>query len=79
MIDPKCKGCGKELDEFGALLLSPPLPKEIGKVYPDGATDVHVRKDHLCVDCYELVLKTLALNRASDEARKLHNMSRSVY
>jgi hypothetical protein len=28
MITPKCDKCGKELDEFGAILLSPPI-KEI--------------------------------------------------
>lgn len=40
-IKPKCDKCGAELEEFGAILLSP----------PDRKSDVH--KDHLCVKCYE--------------------------
>lgn len=39
-IKPKCNKCGEELDEFGAILLSP--PDENNKV----------RKFHICKDCY---------------------------
>ncbi len=37
---PLCDNCKRELDEFGAILLSPP-----GK-------DNTVKKHHLCKDCY---------------------------
>ncbi|MDB5183034.1 MAG: hypothetical protein JWO47_818 [Candidatus Saccharibacteria bacterium] len=40
-IKPTCDTCGKELTEFGAIVLSP--PDESSKV----------RKYHLCVDCFE--------------------------
>ena len=40
MITPKCNICEKELNEFGAILLSP----------PDGTS---VNKYHICVFCYE--------------------------
>jgi len=42
-IKPKCDFCGKELNEFGAILLSPPDKNN------------KVIKYHLCVDCYEKV------------------------
>ena len=43
-IKPICDKCGKELNEFGAILLSPP-------------DDGKVRKFHLCKDCYEGIVK----------------------
>ena len=41
MIKPKCDKCLEELDEFGAIVLSPPDSVNM------------VRKFHLCVTCYE--------------------------
>lgn len=43
-IKPVCDRCGKELTEFGAILLSPPN------------TENTVKKLHLCIDCYEIVI-----------------------
>ena len=40
-IKPKCDKCGKELLDYGGILLSP--PDTSGKVY----------KYHLCVTCYK--------------------------
>lgn len=40
-ISPKCDICRKELQEFGAILLSPPNDQS------------QVIKHHLCVICYE--------------------------
>lgn len=40
-IKPTCDKCGNELNEFGAILLSPP------------DIENKVRKFHLCVDCYK--------------------------
>jgi hypothetical protein len=40
-IKPICDMCGKELEEFGAIVLSP----------PDEANSV--KKYHLCVECYQ--------------------------
>ncbi len=39
-IAPNCAKCGKELEEFGALLFSPPTGEN------------KVDKFHLCVDCF---------------------------
>jgi len=39
-IKPICNKCRKELDEFGALLFSPPK-------------DNNVKKFHLCKNCYK--------------------------
>ena len=39
MINPACDFCGKELEDFGGILFSPPK---------DGL----VRKLHVCRDCY---------------------------
>lgn len=44
MINPVCNRCGKELNEFGAILLSP----------PEGDS---VKKMHLCLACYSSVIK----------------------
>lgn len=40
MIKPACDFCGKELQDFGALLFSPPKWRT-------------VKKYHLCVKCFE--------------------------
>ena len=44
MIKPKCVKCNKELNDYGAILLS--SPNEKGEV----------KKYHICKDCYEDVL-----------------------
>lgn len=41
-IKPICDKCKKELDDFGALLFSPPKNNE-------------VKKFHLCKECYEKI------------------------
>jgi hypothetical protein len=41
MIKPVCNLCGKELNEFGAILFGPPDNKN------------NVKKYHICVDCYK--------------------------
>lgn len=46
-IQPKCDKCNNELQEFGAILLSP--PREDGTV----------KKFHLCRDCYDLILEQI--------------------
>jgi hypothetical protein len=43
-IRPVCDKCGKELDEFGALIMSPPDRKG------------GIRKFHICVKCYNLIV-----------------------
>ena len=43
MIDPKCSKCNKWLNNFGALLFSPPCG------------DSKVTKYHICVDCWDSV------------------------
>ena len=47
-INPICDKCGLELEEFGAILLSPP------------DADQKVRKIHLCKKCYKQIEKTLS-------------------
>lgn len=44
-IKPKCDKCGKELDKFGAILFSPPNERS------------EVKKYHICVDCYQEMIK----------------------
>lgn len=39
MIKPKCNICNKELNDYGALLFSPPEEEK-------------VRKIHICKECY---------------------------
>jgi hypothetical protein len=46
-IKPKCNKCGKELDDFGGILLGP----------PDKNSDV--KKHHLCIDCYKKVVSSM--------------------
>lgn len=48
MIAPKCEMCGQELQEFGAILLSPPN------------RDNMVVKEHICVKCYKILYRFLA-------------------
>lgn len=43
-IKPVCDKCGKELTEFGAILLSPPNQ------------DSEVKKFHLCKVCYQEII-----------------------
>jgi len=42
-IRPTCEKCGKELEDFGAILLSP----------PEGN---NVKKFHICKDCYKNII-----------------------
>ncbi|KKL23261.1 hypothetical protein LCGC14_2427160 [marine sediment metagenome] len=49
MIKPKCNICKKELKEFGAILLSPPL-----KIKKD-----LVKKYHICKTCYKKIKRML--------------------
>jgi uncharacterized protein with PIN domain len=46
MIKPVCDKCKKELNDFGAILLSPP-------------TDNKVTKFHICKNCYKKYEKEL--------------------
>jgi len=47
MIKPVCYVCGKELKEFGAILLTPPNEKDM------------VEKLHICRPCYDKPLKKI--------------------
>ena len=53
-IQPKCDRCGKELKKFGAILLSPPDEQST------------VKKFHICVDCYEELLKKMQITQRTD-------------
>jgi len=44
MIKPMCDFCGNELVAFGAILFSPPKEHD-------------VKKYHVCVDCYNEMIK----------------------
>lgn len=46
-IKPYCDICGRELTEFGAILLGPPDKQSLTK------------KFHLCTDCYARIEKTV--------------------
>lgn len=46
-INPKCYKCGKELDDYGGILLSPP------------DSDGNVKKLHLCKKCYKVIQSQL--------------------
>jgi len=48
-ISPKCDKCKMELQEFGAILLSPPDQEN------------KVRKFHLCKSCYDLMAGELEI------------------
>lgn len=50
MIKPICFQCEKELDNFGAILLSPPSTNSEAFAWQG------VVKMHLCKDCYFLIL-----------------------
>ena len=47
MISPNCDKCGTELQEFGAIALSPP------EALPDGSCRREVDKYHLCARCWQ--------------------------
>ncbi len=49
-IKPKCDMCNKELDDFGAIILSPPN------------ADSQVQKYHICKDCYKEIEVSLLNN-----------------
>ena len=53
MINPKCFKCEEKLNEFGAILLSPP------KTQIESLNTDHI-KQHLCVDCYWDVQKYIS-------------------
>lgn len=53
-IKPICNKCKKELDDFGAILLSP--PDESGKV----------KKFHICRDCYNQLKKECRLTESEN-------------
>ena len=44
MIKPLCGICGKELKDFGAIVISPP---------EHGNNDNRVDKYHVCIQCYD--------------------------
>ena len=46
-IKPTCDKCKQDLDDFGALLFSPPDEKN------------NVKKFHLCKDCYNSLVQKL--------------------
>lgn len=48
MITPKCDVCDKELDDYGAILLSPPKGHD-------------VKKYHICKACYDKVSESFNL------------------
>ncbi len=49
MIKPICNKCKKELDDFGAILLSPPNE------------DGNVKKIHICKECYNKIIEEYKL------------------
>ena len=56
MISPKCDKCKKELDDFGAIILSVPY----GSIMHDNQV---VTKYHICKKCYFLKLKPWILRK----------------
>ncbi len=46
-IKPKCDKCSEELNDFGAILLSPPNDKS------------EVKKYHICKSCYKKIAQDL--------------------
>jgi hypothetical protein len=46
-IKPICDFCKKELNEFGAILLSPPDERN------------NVKKYHVCKECYQKIISEL--------------------
>ncbi len=49
-IEPLCDSCGQSLDDFGAILLSPPQDKTVSKF-------------HICKPCYQKFEKHLLINK----------------
>ena len=52
-IKPLCESCQEELMEFGAILLSPPQ------------ADGRVQKFHLCLKCYQEIIKHYKNNQSN--------------
>jgi len=50
MINPKCDKCKEELEEFGAILLSPPDNRG------------NVKKYHICIKCFDIIVKDIDFN-----------------
>lgn len=59
MIGVKCINCKKELEEPGAILISPPLDRE----EDNECSTMTVDELHLCKDCYYLTLQLLSKNK----------------
>jgi hypothetical protein len=57
MISPNCDKCGGELQEFGAVALSPP------ETLPNGSCGREVKKYHLCPACWREFERWLDQNR----------------
>ncbi len=51
MIKPICVMCEKELEDYGAVLLSPPL------------MDGTVAKYHICKECFERLLEYCSIRK----------------
>lgn len=51
MISPECRGCGNELDSFGAILLGPPMQDSPN----EGRSIGCVIKSHICKECYNRI------------------------
>jgi hypothetical protein len=58
-IRPVCDKCEKELTKFGAILFSP--PDEESKTL----------KLHVCVDCYNEIVKSFKLKPLSSSTKKV--------
>lgn len=50
MIKPKCDKCSEELNDYGAVLISPPTKESM------------VYKFHLCKSCYEKLIDFIAFD-----------------
>lgn len=69
MIKPKCSRCGEELQEPGAILLSPPekfldmIPETLKNIIVSSLfNDVRCKTDHLCKKCYKFALEVLKIS-----------------
>ncbi len=54
MINVDCVFCKKELEELGAILLSPPY------FWEGDQNKRYVKKHHICEDCYKLKFPEIA-------------------
>ena len=59
MIKPICVYCKEELNEFGAILLSP--PNRLSSFM------TNISKVHLCIKCYEKICKFIGEGRFKKE------------